>query len=153
MTGTTEGIHHALSDLQNPSQLLSLANNPLLTLVETPYFTAVASEDISLPTTSDTVSGIVNALSDASSNLYGTLLPTADIVNAVTTTLPAEDAAIFADELGQGHLLDAIGLPLAADVALLPLAGLFEIAAVGEGVLIAALDAASPVVDVSSLLP
>ncbi|GFG74089.1 PE-PPE domain-containing protein [Mycobacterium botniense] len=153
VTGTTEGIHHALSDLQNPSQLLSLANNPLLTLVETPYFTAVASEDISLPTTSDTVSGIVNALSDASSNLYGTLLPTADIVNAVTTTLPAEDAAIFADELGQGHLLDAIGLPLAADVALLPLAGLFEIAAVGEGVLIAALDAASPVVDVSSLLP
>jgi hypothetical protein len=152
-TGAEQGIQKAISDLQDPSQLFSTADNPLLKLLETPYFASVASEDISIPPTSDTLTGIVNAFSDAASNLYGTLLPSADIVNALTTTLPAEDATIFAYELGQGNLLDAIGMPIAADVALVPLAGLFEIAAVGEGALIAALDLASPFVDVSSLIP
>jgi hypothetical protein len=93
----------------------------------------------------------VNAFSLASSELYSALLPTADIANAVLTTLPAEDASLFAYELGQGDLIDAIGLPIAADFALLPLAGLFEIATVGESALIAGLDLVSPFVDVSSL--
>jgi hypothetical protein len=115
--------------------------------------TAVASEDLSPPPTSDTLTGIVNAFSDAASNLYGTLLPTADILNAVFTTLPAEDASIFAYELGQHNLLDAIGMPIAADVGLASLLGLFEVGNVGEGVLLAALDVVSPFVDVSSLIP
>lgn len=44
----------------------------------------------------------MNAVSDAASNLYSSLLPTADIVNAVTTTLPAEDISVILAELGQG---------------------------------------------------
>jgi hypothetical protein len=152
-TGAEQGIRQAISDLQNPAQLFSLANNPVLNLLETPYFAAVASEDISLPPSSDSLVGIVNALSDAASNLYGTLLPTADIVNALAITLPAEDATIFGYELAQGNLLDAIGMPIATDLALLPLAGLFEVATLSEGGLIAALDLASPFVDVSGLVP
>jgi hypothetical protein len=153
VTGTEEGIQNAISDLEDPSQLFSLNNNPLLNLLETPYFTAVASEDLSIPPTTDTLTGIVNAFSDAASNLYSTLLPTADIVNALTTTLPAEDATIFAYELSQGDPLDAVGLPIAADLGLGSMLGLFEVGSVGEGVLISALDLVSPFVDVSSLIP
>jgi hypothetical protein len=152
VTGTEEGIENAISDLENPSQLFSLAGNPLLNLIDTPYFSDVASEDLSIPPTSDTLVGIVNAVSDAASNLYGILLPTADNVNALLTSLPAEDATIFAYELGQGNLIDAIGLPIADDVGLASLLGLFEIGAVGEGVLLAGLDLVSPFVDVSSLI-
>jgi hypothetical protein len=65
----------------------------------------------------------------------------------------ATDASIFAYELGQNDLLDAIGLPIAADIGLGSLLGLFEVGAVGEGVLLAGLDVVSPFVDVSSLIP
>jgi hypothetical protein len=152
VSGTEEGIQKAISDLEDPSQLFSLANNPLLNLLETPYFTAVASEDFSVPGPSLSVESIANALSSAASALYSALLPTADIVNALTTSLPAEDASLFAYELGQGDLLDAVGLPIAADLGLLPLTGLFEVAAVGEGVAFAGLDLISPFVDVAGLL-
>jgi hypothetical protein len=153
VSGTEEGIQKAISDLEDPSQLFSLANNPLLNLLETPYISAVASEDIAIPAPDDTLQGIVNAFSDAASEFYSALLPSADIANALLTTLPAEDAGIFADELGQGDLIDAIGLPLAADTALIPLAGLFEIATVGESALIGALDLVSPFVDVQGFIP
>jgi PE-PPE domain-containing protein len=153
VTGTEEGIQKAISDLEEPSQLFSLANNPLVELLQTPYFAAVASEDLSIPPPDDSLTGIVNAFSDAASNLYGTLLPTADIINALVTTLPAEDASIFAYELGQGNLLDALGLPLAADFGLGSMLGMFEVGSVGEGALLAALDLVSPFVDISSLLP
>ncbi len=151
VSGTEEGIQKAISDLEDPSQLFSLANNPLLNLLETPYISAVATEGIAIPEPDDTLQGIVNAFSDAASSLYSALLSTADIANAVLTSLPAEDATLFAYVLGQGDLADAIGLPIAADTALLPLAGLFEIATVGESALIAGLDLVSPFVDVQSL--
>jgi hypothetical protein len=122
-------------------------------LIETPYLSAVASEDLSIPPPSDTLTGIVNAFSDAASNLYGTLLPTADIINALITTLPAEDATNFGYELSQGNLLDAVGLPIAADLGLGSMLGLFEVGSVGEGALLAGLDLISPFVDVSSLIP
>lgn len=152
VTGTEEGIQKAISDLADPSQLFSLSNNPLLDLLQTPYFAAVASEDLSIPAPDDSLTGIVNAVSDAASNLYSTLLPTADIINTLVTTLPAEDASIFAYELAQGNLLDALGLPIAADIGLGSMLGLFEVGSVGEGALLAALDLVSPFVDISSLL-
>lgn len=152
VSGTAQGIQNAISDLENPSQLFSLANNPLLNLIETTFPSrALLSEDFAIPPPSDTLQGIVNAVSQAASNLYGTLVPTADIANALFTTLPAENVSLFTYELGQNDLVDAIGLPFMADVTLVPLAGLAEIAVVGEGALIAALDLASPFVDLSSL--
>jgi hypothetical protein len=54
-------------------------------------------------------------------------------------------------DAAQGDYLDAIGIPLAADTALVPLAGLFEIGTVGESLLIGGLDLFSPFVDLSSL--
>lgn len=151
VTGTEQGIQNAINDLENPSQLFSVADNPLLNLLETPYLLPVASEDITVPTTSDTLLGIVNAISAADSALSGTLLPTEDILNAVFTTVPAEDATIFLNELGDGDVLDAIGLPIAEDLGLLSNAALFELAGVGVGVAQAALDLISPFVNVSSL--
>jgi PE-PPE domain len=54
VSGTEEGIQKAISDLEDPSQLFSLANNPLLNLLETPYISAVATEDVSFPAPDDT---------------------------------------------------------------------------------------------------
>ena len=70
VSGTEQGIQQALSDLENPAQLLS-ADNPLLDLLQTPYLAQVASEIVSIPSPSDSLLGIVNAFSDAASNLYG----------------------------------------------------------------------------------
>jgi hypothetical protein len=69
---------------------------------------------------------IVNAFTSASATLYSTLLPTADIINSLVTTLPAYAATLFAQELASGDLLNAIGLPLAASTGLVTMAAGFE---------------------------
>jgi hypothetical protein len=69
---------------------------------------------------------IVNALTSASATLYSTLLPTADILNALFTTLPAYATTIFTQELASGDLLNAIGLPMAANTGLVTMAAGFE---------------------------
>jgi hypothetical protein len=61
---------------------------------------------------------LVNAISSAASAAYSTLLPLADIGNALLTSLPAYDLSLFADNLSNGDLLDAIGLPIAADTGM-----------------------------------
>lgn len=43
------------------------------------------------------------------------------MLSAVLFTLPEYNYEIFAAELADGNLLDAIGIPLAADLGLLPL--------------------------------
>jgi|GEM_PF-511376 len=71
-----------------------------------------------------TVTDIANAVSGEFSAIYATLLPTADIANALLTTVPAYDLGLFIDNLGDP--LNAIGLPIAADTALVTLAAGFE---------------------------
>ena len=61
---------------------------------------------------------------------YATLLPTADVVNALPTSLPAYDLTLFAAGLQSGNLLAAIGQPIATDTYLIPLAVAFEAFAV-----------------------
>ena len=68
----------------------------------------------------------VNALSSAASTLYSTLLPTADIINSLVTSLPAWETSIFTDNLSSGDLLDALGLPIAGTTAIVTLAAGFE---------------------------
>jgi PE-PPE domain len=68
----------------------------------------------------------VNELSSAASTLYSTLLPTADIINSVVTSLPAWETSIFADNLSNGDILDALGLPVAGTTAIGTLAAGFE---------------------------
>jgi hypothetical protein len=68
-----------------------------------------------------TISHVVDAFSLAGAALYTPLLPTADVVNAVVTTLPAYDVGLFLDNLS--NPVAAIGLPIAADVGLLTVMG------------------------------
>jgi hypothetical protein len=77
---------------------------------------------------------IVNGISGGIANSYAALLPTADIANAMITTLPSYDANLFLDGVQQavngdpvGGLAYAFGAPVAADVGLYPLLGTFEL--------------------------
>ncbi|MEB3050752.1 PE-PPE domain-containing protein [Mycolicibacter sp. MYC123] len=81
------------------------------------------SADFVMPSLTD----IVNAFTSASSTLYSTLLPTADIFNALLTTLPTYTATLFAQELASGDFLNAIGMPLAASTGLVTMAAGFEL--------------------------
>jgi len=89
---------------------------------------------------------LVNTLSGVTSAAYGALLPTADIANALLTSLPAYDASLFVDSLQAGNLLDAVGLPIAADMGVGTLAAGFEFEAVAS--------AASTIIgDIATLAP
>jgi PE-PPE domain/PE family len=79
-------------------------------------------------------SNIVNAISSSASAAYATLLPTADIANALVTSLPSYDLNLFLDGVEQvvngdpvGGLVYAFGAPVAANVALGTLATGFEL--------------------------
>ena len=64
------------------------------------------------------LSEFVNTFTYVTSTAYATLLPTADIMNALFTTVPAYQVELFFDELNSGNLVDALGMPLAAGVGL-----------------------------------
>ncbi|MBS9533815.1 PE-PPE domain-containing protein [Mycobacterium sp. M1] len=49
-------------------------------------------------------------------------IPALDIASAVLINLPQIDYSVFTSELADGNLLDAIGIPIAADLGILPLA-------------------------------
>jgi hypothetical protein len=70
------------------------------------------------PLTLPSLTDVVNALSSVA---------TADILNALSTSVPAYDATLFSDNLATGDLLDAFGLPVAANTALDTLAAGFEL--------------------------
>jgi PE-PPE domain len=92
------------------------ATNPLTTIE-----TALA-DPASLPS----ITEVANALSTVASTAYSTVLPTADIINSLLTSLPAYDVSLFIDNLQTGDLVDALGLPLAANTAIDTLAAGFE---------------------------
>jgi len=73
---------------------------------------------------------LANDLSRAIAGVYTPLLPVADTLNALLTTLPAYDTALFAQELTSGNLLDAVGMPIAADFGLVPVLALFGLAGI-----------------------
>ena len=87
--------------------------------------------DFALPSLLD----VVNTFSSAASTLYSVLLPTADIINALLTTMPAYDISMFFNAFqGDDDLLtmltNAIGMPIAADAGLIPTAIGFELMSV-----------------------
>jgi hypothetical protein len=75
---------------------------------------------------------LVNAISSAASTAYSLLLPTADIVNSLVTSLPSWETSIFTDTLSTGDVVDALGLPVAGTVAIGTLAAGFEISIVQD---------------------
>lgn len=152
--GTAAGISKAVSDLESPAQLFSLADNPVLNLLQNPVLDAIAATFLpSTGTSSGGLMSVVNAFSGAASSLYSAFLPTADVINSLITTMPAYDVGVFFSELAAGNLIDAIGLPIAADVGMLPMTGLSAFGTFGEASLFAAVDLISPFVDVASLIP
>jgi hypothetical protein len=70
---------------------------------------------------------VVNALTAALSDAYALLLPTADVLTGIAFTIPNYDASLFFDHLDSP--LDAIGLPVAADVGFLTMAAGVELMA------------------------
>lgn len=113
----------SLATLTDPSStatgMASLMNTP------SDLLTALSPDSLA----NDLVNG-ANAVSGALSASYATLLPTADVANALLTSLPAYDVSLFAQGLEAGDIIDAIGQPIATDTYLVPLAGAFEAFAV-----------------------
>jgi len=89
---------------------------------------------------------LVNTLSGVASTVYGLLLPTADTANALLTSLPAYDVSLFVDNLAAGNLLDAVGLPIAANMGAGTFAGGLLFAGVADA-------AATIIGDLTSLTP
>ena len=80
------------------------------------------------------VTNAANGISTTAANLYGALLPTADIVNTLVTVLPAYDVNLFLSGIQQaidgnvlGGLQYALVAPIAADTGLLTLAAGIEL--------------------------
>jgi hypothetical protein len=49
-------------------------------------------------------------------------IPPLDVATALLVSLPEIDANVFTSELADNNLADAIGIPIAADLGILPLA-------------------------------
>jgi hypothetical protein len=81
-----------------------------------------------------TFTDLVNAISSAASAAYSTLLPLADIGNALLTSLPAYDLSLFTTNLSNGDLVDALGLPIAADTGMGTLFAGFAVAVVDHAI-------------------
>ncbi len=84
----------------------------------------------------EVVLAVAEQISGSVASLYEALLPTADIVNAVVSVLPAYSVDVFLDGIQQvlgGELIkglvNAIGLPIAANVGLITTAGFVGILA------------------------
>jgi hypothetical protein len=84
---------------------------------------------------------VAYAVSNSSAALYAALLPTADIVNAMVTMLPAYGVTLFLDGIAQAisgdlinGLINAFGLPLAAGAGLATTAALIEVLVVLQAV-------------------
>lgn len=74
-----------------------------------------------------------DSLSKVAETGYATMLPTADLLNALLTTTPSYNLNLFLEGIRQAAhgdpmgLVNAVGYPLAADTALLSVAGALEL--------------------------
>jgi hypothetical protein len=133
-TDTEQGITAFGNELADPAALLSSLDPASLDLASsgqslTDVLSAL-SADAANPAAS--LTDIVNGISSAASTAYSTLLPTADIINSLVTSLPAYDVSLFTDNLSNLDLVDALGLPLAADTAIVTLAAGFEVSVLSD---------------------
>ncbi|WP_310767685.1 PE family protein [Mycobacterium sp. Z3061] len=125
VVGAQQGVHDFLADLRSIS-----ATPPPLTPLWPDLLPALLG-----PTPgpiAPTPANIVNTVASIISTDYAVLLPTADIVTAATLSLPAYDAGLFVNGLAQGSLVKAIGDPIAANTAMLTMAGLLEVLTIAE---------------------
>ncbi|MBX9642375.1 MAG: PPE family protein, partial [Mycobacteriaceae bacterium] len=140
--GTQQGIGDFARDLTElrlqPPDLSSLFG-PSLTTTTTSTgpgpgpVTPAISVDTLLDGFQATGTKVGNAVTKVAAVSYGTLLPTADVVNTLVTTAPFYNINLFIDGIQQAihgdpmGFVNAIGYPIAADVALVSIAGGVEI--------------------------
>ena len=140
ITGTQQGISSATGDLvaegmSLPSGASVLGKvNLLSSLSLTPPATLLSPTSIDgfIQSLQAANTKLADAISGAASTGYSLLLPTADIINTVATTIPSYDVNLFLNGIAQAAggdpvgLLNAVGDPLAADTGLLTVAGGIE---------------------------
>jgi PE-PPE domain len=134
-TDTEQGVSNLMSGTDPYSAALDPATSSATSLTD---LVSALEADAANPAASFT--DFVNALSSAASTLYSTLLPTADIVNMLVTSLPAWETSIFTDSLSTGDFVDALGLPIAATTGIGTLAAGFEFSILSDALSQAAAD-------------
>ena len=129
ITAFTHDVSAAMSPTGSVAQALSAfaSPGPSATMMPGPADLLSALSPVSV---ANDVYNAVNSLSGAGADAYATLLPTADVLNGLVTSLPAYDLTLFAAGLQSGDLVSAIVQPIATDTYLVPLAGAFELFAV-----------------------
>lgn len=135
--GTQQGITQFSADLQ------AMASQPVTApTFALPSPTEIGAKIAALPTPQQ----VANTVGSIASTNYAVLLPTADIATSMVTSLPAYNAALFTQQLAQGNLVNAIGLPIAADVGLATVAGAVEFLVLTEAVV-------NTLKDIQALIP
>jgi hypothetical protein len=132
--GWQQGVTDALNDLQHPvsyqdqvAPLLPFANS-LYTIGDAPQdpsgtdavdgLLKLLGFPVSDVTLSSSPTDVINDIGATLSNDYSSLLPLADAVNALLTSLPAYDANIATSQLDAGNFLGAILDPMSANTQL-----------------------------------
>ncbi len=116
--GAKEGWAAFQSDLSDPA-----AWTPSLSALAHTAVDTVSTDPAAAPS----ISGILHAFSDALSQVTGAVSGLTDVGNALATVLPGYDLSLFTENLSNGDLLDALGLPAAANTALYTLAAGFGV--------------------------
>ncbi len=129
-TYTEQGFQNLMSGTDPYSAAVDSASGATSSGQSLTDLLSALSADAANPAASFT--DFVNALSSAASTLYSTLLPTADIINSLVTSLPAWETSIFIDNLSTGDFLDALGLPIAGTTAIGTLAAGFEVSILSD---------------------
>jgi hypothetical protein len=152
-TGTQQGIFDFANDVSaGIAGIPSLPDAALSGLTSTlgsvgtggsnllPVLTStLSSPDSFIATLQAANTRITDAVSRSAAAVYSTLLPTADIANALVTAVPSYDVNLFLNGVKQvvngdpvNGLIYALGAPVAADVALGTLASGFELRVVSS---------------------
>ena len=155
--GAQQGIHDFIGDftgtgphpvtLTSVSSLLhsSSATGGLAGALTNPATTLTALSELtpaSLITNLQTaITNTANTISSTASNLYGALLPTADVINAAVVSVPAYDVNLFLDGIQQAlngqpvqGLANAVGRPIAATIVLYLWLGEIESAVISQAI-------------------
>ncbi|BBX73538.1 PPE family protein [Mycobacterium shinjukuense] len=139
--GTQQGLSdfaHGVSNLALPqTDLPNLLTSPLGATPNASPGPGAPPPAISIDSVIDDLQAanttIANTMTKVAATSYATMLPTADIANAAVTTVPSYNINLFLDGIRQaGHgdpmgLVNAVGYPIAADVAIVTAAGALEI--------------------------
>lgn len=131
--GAVQGVTGALNDLKTPtlfdtsslSLFLAGLHTVGLTPSDNPSLLQLLAGFATLGNASVPVSssgGILNTLTSVVSNDLAVVKPFADTALALGVSLPNYDAELFTSQLKAGNLVNAIGMPIAADFTLVPYA-------------------------------